>query len=82
MKRYEQEIYYTQIGKSTCISVNPNGTNDMTKRLYETDYMEMYRTNTNQWHRQRPHIFAVANLAYRTIFEQNADCSIIVTGKC
>ncbi|OTF75662.1 hypothetical protein BLA29_003719 [Euroglyphus maynei] len=48
--------------------------------------MEMYRTtttttNTTTTTDKRPHIFAVANLAYRIIFEQNTGCSIIVTGE-
>uniref|UniRef100_A0A7N0RAB1 Uncharacterized protein n=1 Tax=Kalanchoe fedtschenkoi TaxID=63787 RepID=A0A7N0RAB1_KALFE len=73
--RYEQNIIYTYTG-NILIAVNPF---QRLPPLYDTDVMEQYKGV--QFGKLRPHVFAIADVAYRAMIDEGKRNSILVSGE-
>ena len=72
--RFSKERIYTFIGE-VVVSVNPYKTLD----IYGSDYVKEYRKS--EIYEKPPHIFALANAAYRTMKRNAEDSCIIISGR-
>ncbi|EDQ89910.1 uncharacterized protein MONBRDRAFT_16848 [Monosiga brevicollis MX1] len=73
-QRFQKDIIYTYIG-NVCVSVNPYHQLD----IYSKDHIEMYQ-NVNLYELP-PHIFAVADQAYRSMRDELLDQVILISGE-
>ena len=71
--RFKESIIYTNVS-SILISVNPF----KMLPLYTPEIMEKYRVNARN---EEPHVFQVADGAYRGMLSDRADQSIIISGE-
>lgn len=73
-QRYQNGKIYTYIGE-VVVSVNPYRPMNIYERSYIQDYKgrEMYE--------REPHIFALADAAYRNMKRTGVDCCVIISGK-
>ena len=72
--RYRDDMIYTYSGLFL-VAINPY-TNI---KIYAQDYINLYHGSPKE--DNRPHIFAVAELAYQNLLSQKQDQSILVTGE-
>ncbi|KAG8513978.1 Unconventional myosin-Ia [Galemys pyrenaicus] len=72
--RYEKKEIYTYIG-NVLISVNPY----QQLPIYGPDFIAKYRDCT--FYEEKPHIYALANMAYQSLRDQNRDQCILITGE-
>ena len=72
--RYQKAKIYTYIGE-VVVSVNPYRPMNIYERSYIQDYKgrEMYE--------REPHIYALADAAYRNMRRTGVDCCIIISGE-
>ncbi|KAI5294749.1 hypothetical protein KEM52_003293 [Ascosphaera acerosa] len=73
-ERYKANLIYTYSGLFL-VTVNPY----CPLPIYTSEYVERYRGKTRE--DTRPHIFAVADLAFRNLVEEGENQSILVTGE-
>jgi len=71
--RFEKGKIYTYIGE-VVVSVNPY--RPMT--IYEKDTIEMYKGR--EIYERPPHIFAVADAAYKAMKRRSKDTCIVISG--
>ncbi|XP_065890245.1 unconventional myosin-Ic-like [Dysidea avara] len=74
-KRYQENLIYTYIG-SVLVSVNPYKT---IPGLYGTEAMDEYR-GVNLYELP-PHIYAIADAAYRSMREEAVDQCVLISGE-
>ena len=72
--RYEKNRIYTYIGE-VVVSVNPYKTMD----IYNPSYVEDYRGR--EIYERPPHIFALADSAYKTMKRKARDTCIVISGQ-
>lgn len=72
--RYEKKEIYTYIG-SVLISVNPY----QQLPIYGPEFIVKYRDFT--FYEQKPHIYALANMAYQSLRDRDRDQCILITGE-
>lgn len=70
--RYQSDLIYTYSGLFL-VTVNPY----CPLPIYTDDYMEMYRGRSRE--ETKPHIFAMADGAFRHLVEEGENQSILVT---
>ncbi|XP_015784428.1 myosin-IB [Tetranychus urticae] len=73
-KRFKENLIYTYIGQ-VLVSVNPYRSLD----LYSNNFIEQYR-NVN-FYELPPHIFAIADTAYRLMKDECRDQCILISGE-
>lgn len=73
-KRFSENLIYTYIGP-VLVSVNPYKVLD----IYNKDIIESYR-NVN-FYELPPHIFAIADAAYRSMRGENRDQCVLISGE-
>ncbi|XP_052824673.1 unconventional myosin-Ic isoform X1 [Octopus bimaculoides] len=73
-KRFKENLIYTYIGP-VLVSVNPYCQLD----IYNNDIMQSYR-NIN-FYELPPHIFAIADAAYRSMRGENRDQCVLISGE-
>ncbi|XP_022253422.1 unconventional myosin-Ic-like, partial [Limulus polyphemus] len=73
-KRFKENLIYTYIG-SVLVSVNPY--KDL--GIYQKEYVDQYR-NVN-FYELPPHVFAIADTAYRFMREECRDQCILISGE-
>jgi myosin heavy subunit len=71
--RFKQDIIYTNVS-SICVSVNPF----KMLPLYTPEVMDKYREDPLS---QPPHVFKVAEAAYKSMMSYRSDQSIIISGE-
>lgn len=72
--RYQSDLIYTYSGLFL-VTVNPY----CPLPIYSNDYVNMYKGRSRE--DTRPHIFAVADEAFRNLVEEGTNQSILVTGE-
>ncbi|KAK7810753.1 hypothetical protein U0070_027481 [Myodes glareolus] len=72
--RYEEKEIYTYIG-SVVISVNPY----QSLPIYGPEFIAKYRDYT--FYELKPHIYALANMAYQSLKDRDLDQCILITGE-
>lgn len=72
--RYRAGKIYTYIGE-VCVSVNPY----RQMNIYGDDYVSMYKGR--ELFENSPHIFAIADAAYRVLKQRNSDTCIMISGE-
>lgn len=72
--RYESDLIYTYSGLFL-VTVNPY----CPLPIYGRDFINMYRGRSRE--ESKPHIFAVADEAFRNLVDEGANQSILVTGE-
>ena len=72
--RYQSDLIYTYSGLFL-VTVNPY----CPLSIYTTDYMRMYKGRNRE--ESKPHIFAMADSAFRHLVEEGENQSILVTGE-
>lgn len=72
--RYENKEIYTYIG-NVLISVNPY----QQLPIYGPEFIAKYRDCN--FYEEKPHIYALANMAYQSLRERNRDQCILITGE-
>ncbi|XP_073069504.1 unconventional myosin-Ia isoform X1 [Manis javanica] len=72
--RYEKKEIYTYIG-NVLISVNPY----QQLPIYGPDFIAKYRDYT--FYELKPHIYALANVAYQSLKDRDRDQCILITGE-
>ena len=72
--RYQADLIYTYSGLFL-VTINPY----CPLPIYGNDYIRMYKGQTRE--DSRPHIFAVADAAFRRLVEEGENQSILVTGE-
>ncbi|UYV60907.1 MYO1D [Cordylochernes scorpioides] len=70
--RYEAGKIYSYIGE-VCMSVNPY----RTMNIYGQEYIDQYRGR--EFYERPPHIFAIADAAYRTMKRSSKDSCIVIS---
>ncbi|KAG5676510.1 hypothetical protein PVAND_006341 [Polypedilum vanderplanki] len=73
-KRYQAGKIYTYIGE-VAISVNPY----RVMNIYGNDYINKYKNR--ELFENPPHIYAIADAAYRDLRQQNKDTCIVISGE-
>jgi myosin I len=71
--RYKSGKIYTYIGE-VVVSVNPY----KTMNIYEKDYVEQYKGR--ELYERPPHIFAIADAAYKAMKRRAKDTCIVISG--
>lgn len=74
MFRYSKNKIYTYIGE-VVVSVNPY----KTVNIYDQTYVDEYKGR--EIYERPPHIFAVADSAYKTMKRQSRDTCIVISGE-
>lgn len=72
--RFEKAQIYTYIGE-VLIAVNPY----RTLNIYDNNFIESYRDR--ELYERPPHIFAVADSAYRQMQRLHCDTCVVISGK-
>ncbi|XP_031531581.1 unconventional myosin-Ia [Vicugna pacos] len=72
--RYENKEIYTYIG-NVLVSVNPY----QELSIYGPEFIAKYRDYT--FYELKPHIYALANVAYQSLRDQDRDQCILITGE-
>ncbi|XP_054436230.1 unconventional myosin-Ia [Pteronotus mesoamericanus] len=72
--RYENKEIYTYIG-NVLVSVNPY----QQLPIYGTEFIDKYRDYT--FYELKPHIYALANVAYQSLKHRDQDQCILITGE-
>ncbi|KAI4586622.1 hypothetical protein MJG53_004409 [Ovis ammon polii x Ovis aries] len=72
--RYEKKEIYTYIG-NVLVSVNPY----QQLPIYDLEFVAKYRDYT--FYELKPHIYALANMAYQSLRDQDRDQCILITGE-
>ncbi|KAK2101982.1 Unconventional myosin-Ia [Saguinus oedipus] len=72
--RYENKEIYTYIG-NVVISVNPY----QQLPIYGPEYIAKYQDHT--FYELKPHIYALANMAYQSLRDRDRDQCILITGE-
>ena len=72
--RYKAGFIYTYIGE-VCITVNPYKEVD----LYNKSYVNQYKGR--EIYERPPHIFAIAEAAYKTMKRSGKDTCIVISGE-
>ena len=72
--RYQSDLIYTYSGLFL-VTVNPY----CPLPIYGNDYIRMYKGRARE--DTKPHIFAMADLSFRSLVEEGANQSILVTGE-
>ena len=73
--RFMKGRFYTYIGE-VVVSVNPY----RPLIIYEKDYVSDYKGR--EMYEREPHIFGLADAAYRSIRRTGRDCCIVISGTC
>ncbi|CAI8005806.1 Unconventional myosin-Id [Geodia barretti] len=71
--RFKMGKIYSYIGE-VVVSVNPY----KQMAVYETQYVDDYRGR--EMYEREPHIFALADAAYRSMKRTGRDCCIVISG--
>ena len=74
VSRFENGKIYTYIGE-VCVSINPYRTVD----IFGPDVVESYRGR--EIYERPPHIFAIADAAYKSMKRRARDTCIVISGK-
>uniref|UniRef100_A0A8B9WIV0 Unconventional myosin-Ia n=1 Tax=Bos mutus grunniens TaxID=30521 RepID=A0A8B9WIV0_BOSMU len=72
--RYEKKEIYTYIG-NVLVSVNPY----QQLPIYDLEFVAKYRDYT--FYELKPHIYALANMAYQSLRDRDRDQCILITGE-
>ena len=72
--RYKAGFIYTYIGE-VCVSVNPYKEMD----LYNKNYVNQYKGR--EIYERPPHLFAIAEAAYKTMKRSGKDTCIVISGE-
>ncbi|XP_020734070.2 unconventional myosin-Ia [Odocoileus virginianus] len=72
--RYEKKEIYTYIG-NVLVSVNPY----QPLPIYDLEFVTKYRDYT--FYELKPHIYALASMAYQSLRDQDRDQCIVITGE-
>lgn len=72
--RYQSDLIYTYSGLFL-VAINPYSS----LPIYSNEYMRMYKGQSRE--DTRPHIFAMADQAFRNLVEEGVNQSILVTGE-
>ncbi|XP_055375494.1 unconventional myosin ID [Condylostylus longicornis] len=73
-KRFQSNKIYTYIGE-VCVSMNPY----KQMPIYGNDYINQYKGR--EFFENPPHIFGIADAAYRTVKQQQNDTCILISGE-
>ena len=73
-ERYKNGFIYTFIGE-VCVSVNPYKEMD----IYNKTYVNQYKGR--EIYERPPHIFAIAEAAYKTMKRAGKDTCIVISGE-
>lgn len=73
-KRYQNDLIYTYSGLFL-VTVNPY----CPIPIYTNEYIKMYKGRSRE--DTKPHIYAIADLAFRSLIEEGENQSILVTGE-
>ena len=73
--RYEKNKIYTYIGE-VVVSVNPYKSLD----IYNQSYVDQYKGR--EIYERPPHIFALADSAYKVMKRKARDTCIVISGRC
>ena len=73
-ERYKNGLIYTFIGE-VCVSVNPYKEMD----IYNKTYVNQYKGR--EIYERPPHIFAIAEAAYKTMKRSGKDTCIVISGE-
>lgn len=71
--RFQKGKFYTYIGE-VVVSVNPY----RPLNIYDKQYVQDYKGR--EMYEREPHIFALADAAYRNLKRTNHDCCIVISG--
>ena len=71
--RFHKGKFYTYIGE-VVVSVNPY----RPLVIYDAEYVEQYKGR--ELYEREPHIFALADSAYRTMRRTGQDCCVVISG--
>lgn len=72
--RYNSGYIYSYIGE-VCVSVNPY----RTMNIYGQDYVNNYQGR--EIFERPPHIFAIADAAYKSMKRNGVDTCVVISGK-
>ena len=73
-ERFQNGYIYTYIGE-VCVSVNPYKQID----LYNKNYVNSYKSR--EIYERPPHIFSIAESAYKTMKRSGKDTCIVISGE-